>query len=265
VIDPASVLFYHPPEINRGPKLELFKRIRAKIEALGGKATQDFHDLGRAPSDVLPVVGCSPQLTPMIAGWRERGRRWVYWDRGYWQRCYATWLPRGTNGGMYRWHVGAFQLEQLRSVPDDRLRARTPPVGQWRRSGRHIVVAKPSSTYCRFHNIGGWLDEAVYRLSLLTKRQLVVRDKESKRDLREDLDGAHALVTHGSITAVEAAILGCPVFVDKTSAAALVGQTDLAKIEHPVYPDRDPWLRSLAYCQFSEDELVNGVLWSLLE
>jgi hypothetical protein len=57
----------------------------------------------------------------------------------------------------------------------------------------------------------------------------------------------------------------CPVFVDKSSAAVLVGKTDLKEIEKPVYPNRTMWLNSLAYSQFSEAELVDGTLWKLLD
>jgi hypothetical protein len=98
----------------------------------------------------------------------------------------------------------------------------------------------------------------------VTDRQLVIRDKESKRPLQADLKGAHALVTHGSIAAVESVICGCPVFVHRDSAAALVGMTDLKDIEKPIYPDRDAWVRSLCYSQFNERELVDGTLWKLL-
>jgi hypothetical protein len=71
-------------------------------------------------------------------------------------------------------------------------------------------------------------------------------------------------VAHGSIAAVEAVVMGCPVFVHDISAAALVGKTDFSQIENPVYPDREQWLHSLAYCQFNESELVDGTLWRLI-
>jgi hypothetical protein len=58
--------------------------------------------------------------------------------------------------------------------------------------------------------------------------------------------------------------MGYPVFVDKTSAAALVGHTDLRQIETPLMPDRGPWLNSLAYSQYDEHELTSGTLWKLL-
>jgi len=84
------------------------------------------------------------------------------------------------------------------------------------------------------------------------------------RKLHDDLRGAHALVTHGSNAAVEAVFMGCPVFVDPCSAAALVGKTNLDEIEEPIYPDRTAWLHSLSYSQFSEKELVDGTLWRLI-
>jgi hypothetical protein len=58
--------------------------------------------------------------------------------------------------------------------------------------------------------------------------------------------------------------MGCPVFVDPGSAAALVGKTDLNEIERPIYPERQAWLNSLAYSQFNEKELVDGTLWKLI-
>lgn len=261
MIDPAAVALFVPGHLKKF-KLDLFNRIGAGIVRAGGQVVrEEFASLAALPDAVTPIVGCTPELKPLIDGWRARGRRFIYWDRGYWLRVFATWLPRGQDGGLYRWHVGSFQLQQLRDVPADRLAQRPAPVRPWARGGRHIVVAQPTPTYSRFHGIEGWTDRTLDALALASDRQIVIRGKESKRPLQADLDGAHALVAHGSNAAVEAAILGCPVFVHRDSAAALVGQTDVGRIERPVYPDREPWLRALAYSQFSEAELVDGALW----
>jgi hypothetical protein len=138
------------------------------------------------------------------------------------------------------------------------------PLQPWKRDGRHIVLAAPTETYSAFHRTQNWLHETIETLSRCTDRQLVVRGKESKRPLAEDLKGAHALVAHASNAAVEAVIMGCPVYVHPDSAAALVGRTDLTQIEKPVYPEREPWCWSLAYSQFNETELVDGTLWRLI-
>jgi hypothetical protein len=275
MIDPKSVCLFIPRELKKF-KLDLFNRIGNKIRAAGGRTICGDHKaLDALPDDVIPIVGAAPYLLPLVRGWRARGRTWVGWDRGYVRRVFATWLPRGHDGGYYRWHVNRYQMNRIRDVPDDRWKQlipgnRTDPrnveVLPWRKGGRHIVVALPSQTYYRSHDgADTWTDETLRRLALVTDRQIVIRDKETKRPLQADLDGAHCLVAHGSIAAVEAVILGTPVFVHSDSAAALVGLTELNKIETPVYPDRERWLHSLAYCQFNETELVDGTLWRLIE
>jgi hypothetical protein len=179
---------------------------------------------------------------------------------------FATCLPTGENGGYYRWHLNAYQLRHVRDLPDDRWRKLHTSVEPWQKGGRHIVIAAPTRTYARFHKCETWIADTIDALARVTDRQLVIRDKEQykRRPIQKDIEGAHCLVTHGSNAAVESVILGCPVFVHPDSAAALVGQTDLKKIETPIYPDRQPWLNALAYSQFNQEELINGVLWRLI-
>lgn len=266
MIRPSDVALFIPPGLSKF-KLDLFERIGRAIKSAGGRVVRyDLEALKALPDDVVPIVGCTPELRPIIDGWRAQKRRWVYWDRGYARRVFATCLPTGEAGGYYRWHLGSYQLTGVRDVPDDRWRALRTELLPWRRGGRHIVIAAPTRTYCRFHRCENWIADTIDALARVTDRQLVIRDKEQykRRPIQMDIEGAHALVTHGSNAAVEAAILGCPVFVHPDSAAALVGQTKLKAIESPVYPDRDGWVRSLAYSQFNERELVDGTLWRLL-
>ena len=261
-VDPHKVCLFIPAGL-KNFKLNLFERIGQKI---GKVVRHDYGKLLDLPSDIIPVVGCTPELRPIIDAWRKSNRIWCYWDRGYMRRVFATDLPVGKDGGYYRWHLNSFQMTEIDNVPDDRWKAMQTSLWPWA-EGKHIVVAEPSPTYMRFHGIEGWTERTLDRLKSLTDRPIVVRDKEMQRfgrKLHEDLKGAHALVTHGSNAAVEAVIMGCPVFVDETSAAALVGKTNLDEIEKPVYPDREPWVRSLCYCQFNEKELVNGTLWRML-
>lgn len=269
MIDPSKAALFIPPKLSPF-KNDLFERVGKTV---GRVVRYDFDALARLSDDIVPIVGCTPELRPLIDGWLKSGRAWVYWDRGYCRRVFATWLPRGENGGFYRWHVGSYQLKAIRSCPDDRWRSLLPgnkvdprptELKPWRKAGKHIVVACPTPTYERFHKIEGWTDRTLRDLARITTRQIVVRDKESKRPLQDDLDGAHCLVAHGSNTAVESVIMGCPVVVDATSAAALVGITDLKQIEKPAMPDRAAWLNALAYSQFSERELVDGTLWRLM-
>lgn len=267
MIDPARVCLFQPSEL-KAFKADLFRRIGEKIVAKGGKVcVGNVGQLKMLPRDIIPIVGCSTYLRDVIAQWREKNRTLIYWDRGYARRVFATSLPTGSDGGYYRWHVNAFQMQKVRDVPDDRWKSLSTEIKPWSKGGRHIVIAAPSRTYAKFHGIDSWIADTIDALARVTDRQLVIRDKEHVRNrpLQMDLEGAHCLVTHGSNAAVESVILGCPVFVHPDSAAALVGRTDLKDIEKPVYPEREAWLNSLAYCQFSERELVDGTLWRLLE
>lgn len=264
MIDPRKVALFFPDNLKKF-KWKLFKQIGEHIEKLGGQVV--MHDpalLADLPADVIPIIGCHPMCRPQIDSWIETGRTFIYWDRGYTRRIFATWLPRGDNGGYYRWHINSFQMRQVRDVPKDRWKDQRTDTMPWAIDGKHIVVAAPSLTYSDFHGTYEWTNKAVETLRKFTDRKIVIRDKLCDIPLADHLRGAHALVSHQSNAAVESVILGCPVFVDPGSAAALVGHTDLSLIESPIYPDRKPWLRSLAYCQFNEAELVNGTLWRLL-
>ena len=266
LIDPAKVALFIPANLKKF-KLDLFERIGGKIAKAGGRIVRhDAGQLDKLPNEIIPIVGCQPENTAQIAKWRASGRTWIYWDRGYNRRVFATCLPTGDNGGMYRWHINSFQLRSVRPLPDDRWRSTRTDVLPWQRSGNHIVIAAPTRTYAKFHRCESWIADTIDALARVTDRQLVIRDKEQyrRRPIQKDLAGAHCLVTHGSIAAVESVILGCPVFVHPDSAAALVGLTDLNKIEKPIYPDRQPWLNALAYSQFNETELVDGTLWNLI-
>lgn len=266
MVNPARTVFFIPGHLKKF-KLNLFNRIGETIERYGGRVVRaDFDALGRLEADEVPIVGCTPELRVHIDRWVEEKRNWVYWDRGAWFRIFATWLPRDTSGegGMYRWILNGFQMRAIRDVPIDRFLSHAPPVKPWRRNGRHIVIASPTETYGRFHRLDHWTENMVRKLALVTDRQLVLREKETKRPLQWDLEGAHCLISHGSNAAVEAVILGCPVVVDPSSAAALVGLTDIADVEHPIYPDRQPWLNSMAYSQFLEKEILDGTMWKLI-
>lgn len=250
-------------------KLRLFEDVGRRIVASGGRVVRDDPDLVDAlPDNVVPIIGCTPAFRPMIDKWKTTGRRWIYWDRGYLRRVFATWLPTGSDlgvpGGYYRWHLCSFQMTKVADVPNDRWKRLKIKASPWRKSGRRIVIADTGPDYWDLFSVRSWAMDTAAKLRSMTDRPIFIREKESRRPLDVELSDAHCLVTHGSIAAVESVVMGCPVFVDQSSAAALVGRTDLSEIETPIYPDRERWLHSLAYCQFNETELVDGTLWRLI-
>lgn len=264
MIDPRKLALFIPPNLRKF-KLDLFERIGRKIIEAGGTTIRhDYAAVAKLPDDMIPVIGCTPQFRDLVLrDWPSRNRSFIFWDRGYLRRVFATWLPRGANGGYYRWTKNAFQMQSIKEVTGDRWRALNiaGQVRPWNRNGKHILVADTGYDYWDLFSDRAWTSRTVEQLKKITDRPIKVRDKESNIDLYDDIKHAHALVTHGSIAAVEAVVMGCPVFVHPFSTARLVGKTDLDEIECPVYPERQPWLNSLACSQWNEVELVDGTLW----
>lgn len=266
MIDKEKVALFIPPGLKKF-KQKLFEGIG---QTIGRVVRDDPRRLDELPADVIPIVGCSPFLRPWYDKWRATGRTFIYWDRGYLRRVFATHLPNGNDlgipGGYYRWHVNKFQMDEILDVPDDRWKflKLEKSLRPWKKDGRRIVIADTLPDYWNLFADLTWSRRMAEYLRQITNRPVFIRHKESKVPLEEELADAHCLVAHGSIAAVEAVVMGCPVFVDSMSAAALVGKTRFSDIENPVYPDREKWLHSLAYCQYNEAELVNGKLWKLI-
>jgi hypothetical protein len=248
----------------QGPKHKLL------LGVARGNVVESLQELALAAETRIPVVGCRGTRV-LIDRWTVEGRPWIYRDRGYLRRgrMARSGLAAGAGEGYWRWHLGTTQLDRVAPRPSDRFARLGIAARPWRRGGRHILVAEPSATLAVFHGLAGWGERTVAALRRHTDRPILVRPKPPPRGpatpLAADLKDAHALVTHTSNAAVEAAVLGVPIFVDPASAARHVGLTDIAKIETPVYPDRDAWLAALAYCQFSEAEMLDGTMWRLLE
>jgi len=270
MIDPKNVCLFVPPGLRKF-KLALFDRIASFVQARGGQVIRNDHNLlDKLPAHIYPVIGCSPQLEPLRTKWLATGRQWIGWDRGYLRRVFATWLPKAESleASYYRWHVNSYQMSRVREVPDDRWLALRlqDQVKPWRKGGRYVLIADTLPDYWLVRGLPvDWSQTMHDKLKMRTDRSIVIRHKESQVPLYTDLKDAHCLVTHGSIAAVESVIMGCPVFVDQESAASHVGVVGFDDVEHPVYPERQPWLNSLAYSNFSESELLDGTVWRLMD
>lgn len=254
--------------VNQVKRIKLFDPLSKKAAVvIEGNGRNDAEQLSDLPDDLVPIIGCTYEIRGLIRDWLKSGRRFIYWDRGYIARGGKAWLhtpqvPGGIN--YYRWQLSGYQMTRTdMNASPDRWKQLRPNVQPWRKSGKHIVVAVPSEAYASFHEMDGWLDEIV-DAAKETRRKIIVRHKSSTTPLQKDVEEAHCLITHGSVAAVEAAIMGCPVFVDSTSAAAPVGKID-RDFNNPIMPDRTQWLYSLANAQYTLRELLSGECWNYVK
>ena len=106
-----------------------------------------------------------------------------------------------------------------------------------------------------------------------TDMEIVIREKGSRSarqhySIFDALDeGIFATVAFNSIAALESVIYGVPSFVTVPCAASPLALTDLSQISKPFYPDESivqQHCASLAYGQFTPEEISNGTAWKIL-
>jgi hypothetical protein len=147
----------------------------------------------------------------------------------------------------------------------------------WKKSGSKILLVVPSSKPCQYYNqnVTKWKADTIAEIKKHTDREIVVREKASRNDrtqkktIYEALDeDVFCMVTYQSIAAVESVAYGIPVFALAPSAAKQMSLSDLTKIDTPCYPDPDlvhKWCCSLAYGQFSMEEMLYGDAWRIIQ
>ncbi|WP_264588487.1 hypothetical protein [Sphingobium sp. B8D3D] len=211
-------------------------------------------------SDIPVVWGVLRDSDRILAQAQAQGLHFFYIDHAYFDRGH---------GKSYRITRNRFEAGKVRKVGADRLQRLDLDIQPWRKSGKAIIVCPPTDYFMAAHGCADWLETTLAKLHLETDRPIIVREKPQPGQptvpLAKALRHAHALVTHSSNVAIEAACLGTPVFVSPTSAAAPIGQTDVGLIESPVYPDRDEWLCHLAYSQYAMEEIRDGTAWHILK
>lgn len=140
--------------------------------------------------------------------------------------------------------------------------------------GSHILVCPSSTGIHNYLENPKWTEDTIERLKRVTDRPIRLRHKprgrgtsgpsEAKVPLSEDLKDAWACVTSCSISAVEAVCMGVPVFCDRQSFAEPMGNLHIEDIEDPYFAGPEPWLYSLAYQQFTPEEIGNGTAVEIL-
>ncbi len=159
----------------------------------------------------------------------------------------------------------------------------------WRTSnGRHIVVClqRPMGWSMRGRNLMEWMDTTFRTIRQYTDRPLIVRwhpgdwknfpvDLNLKRynaelspkdrHILEDLRKCWALVCHNSTPSSVAVIQGIPAFITDDPGycqAGDVANTDFSRLEDPIMPDREQWIRKLAQCHWSFEDVRSGRCWA---
>lgn len=211
---------------------------------------------------------------------KSQGRDYYFIETGYLgnYRCDNNLTGRKI---YHRIVKNAMQHSTIMDVPDDRWQQLVDfnpnmRYNGWRRSGSKVLVVLPTEKPFQYYgeSRSQWIKNITRTLKKHTDRPIVFREKASRGERTNDTiyhalaDDVYALVTYQSIAAVEAIQFGIPAFALAPTAADPVGNKDLTQIENPHMPDESlvyRWLCSIAYSQFSLNEIITGHAWQLVQ
>jgi hypothetical protein len=222
--------------------------------------------------------------------WREK-KDFYYIDTGYFGNFTSFGNPNGRKL-FHRIVKNDLQKHWLENRPVDRWQeiCKIDPRYQWngwKKKGRKILIIVPNKKSCVFYGYENpksrdpqlegktsWLINTIETIKKHTDMEIVIREKGSRSDRQhhsifDALDeGIFATVAFNSIAALESVIYGVPAFVTVPCAASPLALTDVSKISTPFYPDESlvqQHCASLAYGQFTTEEIANGTAWKLLK
>jgi hypothetical protein len=212
---------------------------------------------------------------------KENNEDYYYIDTGY----LGNFPSPGNLGGKKIWHrivKNEMQLSKLRSVPDDRwkkLLAQDPRLEFKGRKNydKKILLVMPNPKACKAYNIDydTWCEQTTNDIKKYTNLPVEIRIKGSRSERNHGYSiydafdsGVYATVSLNSIASLESVLYGIPSFVSVPCSATPLANTDLSKLNDPFFPSNDiieQHCRSLAYGQFTMEEITNGTAWNILE
>lgn len=218
-----------------------------------------------------------------IIHWCEENNRDFYFVETGYLGNYPSANNRTGRKVFHRIVYNNMQHTKIWNVPGDRLKAlvQFQPELQyrgWRKPGRNILLVLNTEKPFKFYGIDRqqWIDQTIATIKAHTDRPIIIREKGGRQERTSDDNtiydafnqDIHAVVCFNSIAAVEAVAAGIPAFALAPTAADPVVSKDLTQIENPYKPSTSliaQWMRSLAYGQFSLDEIITGRAWELVQ
>jgi len=251
--------------------------VDAFVNGSGKGKIHQFRDLKSLPEENLTMYGILAGSGEVYKWCVKENRDFYFMDHGYFTNAHdhPHWLRITKNK-----HCQNI----LQQRPTDRYEKHfKQDIKPWHK-GKKILVLPPTNAIANFFDATDWLDYTIKILKQNTDREIDVREKPYNPTIETDHVGAtvkvdkptvhkgniewndyHATVTYNSNTMVASLTNGVPVFCDAiNSAAAPISETDFSKVETPKYGDRIALFSSLAYNNWTLQEMANGTAWRML-
>lgn len=213
------------------------------------------------PPGVAPAFyGVVPETVHLWEQAKRDGRDWYYIDNAYFDPCRETYFRVSKNRLQHSGEMDETDGSRWASLGLD--------FEAWREPGEHIVVCPASDQFMRLAAgyTGNWKADILAELSRYTKRPIRFRPWMANKGvayktLPADLEGAWALVTYTSASAITALRCGIPAVVTAEDCISRpMARTSVADIECPYFPEyRERWAMVVADNQWTVQEMRDGL------
>lgn len=212
---------------------------------------------------------------------KEVGEDFYYMDTGY----FGNFPSPGNQGGKKMWHrivKNEMQLSHLKSTPADRWEKLLKSDPRLKFTGRKnykkkILLVVPNPKSCKAYGVDyeKWMAETEEQIKKHSNLPIEKRMKGSRRERNNGYtiydafdSGVYATVAFNSIAALESVMYGIPAFVAIPCSASPLANNNLSKLSDPFFPEKlllEQHCQSLAYGQFTVEEIENGTAWNILQ
>ena len=228
--------------------------------------------------------GLAGKNIPYIKGCIERNEEWWYVDNGYLTQQitrypepkihdYDKTYFRIVKGSLHTQKGKTGSVERLSKLEQQGIDVKFKG---WTDNTDHILLCPSSPTVTQFVNDISqeeWVESVKSELRQHTDRPIKFRNKPRpgnqwwNTNIKDDLKGAHCLITNMSLAAVDAVINQVPVLTHANNVAFNVSINNLPNINTPFKPSRkeiEPWLNMLSHNQFTIPEIEDGTAYRIL-
>ena len=228
--------------------------------------------------------GLAGKNIPYIKGCIERNEEWWYVDNGYLTQQitrypepkihdYDKTYFRIVKGGLHTQKGKTGSVERLSKLEQQGIDVKFKG---WTDNTDHILLCPSSPTVTQFVNDISqeeWVESVKSELRQHTDRPIKFRNKPRpgnewwNTNIKDDLKGAHCLITNMSLAAVDAVLNQVPVLTHAHNIAYKMSINNLPNINTPYKPGRkevEPWLNILSHNQFTIPEIEDGTAYRIL-
>jgi len=190
----------------------------------------------------------------------------------------SAYFGNGKTKTIFRLTVDGFQnINKIIERPSDRWKKLNLSLENFSQ-GDDIVIVPPDRKICHTLNLGsvdGWVGQTIVEIKKYSDRNIRIRTRPEPRSERTTTNtfkdfiknNTYCVIGYSSNALVEAAMCNIPTIPLGHSATKSLYEYQIKDLENIKPADNDKklaWLYHLSYCQFTREELLSGLAWTVI-